>query len=314
MANILMVSLDQDLVEGKLGLLEATFDSVHICKDRDDFRSDAISLGDNVVGLMIGAKEKVNSDLVDRLPNLRVVGTLSTGRDHLDTDALARRSVQVIDAKGINAGAVAEHALTLALAALKYVVAGNGAVWSGADRAGLPSLPSQLAGKTVGILGAGDTASELIRLLSPFGCDVRVWTRDPGAHHDLAAQENVEFASWDDVMTDSDVVSIHLPLTDDTRGRIDGDSIMQMRANAVLVNTSRTALMEVKSVNAALNSRADVRLCIDATDLRDQFGDDVSNGILASPHVAGVTLEIAPQMRDHVIAGIVDWYRRSDAE
>ncbi len=216
--------------------------------------------------------------------------------------------MEVIDAKGLNAVAVAEHALLLILASLKDLVQANEASWSGADRAGLAQLPGQLSGRSVGLLGAGATAGALVRLVQPFGCPISAWTRNPSQHADLK-DLGVRFDTWEAVVAQSDVVSIHVALSSDTRSRFGAADVMALRQGAVLVNTSRLDIFDLDAVKTSLAAREDLRLAVDAAGVQHEFGTGWHGRVLASPHIAGVTREVAPKMRDHVIERMAAFWR-----
>lgn len=303
--STIVVSLDQTLVAGRLTALETTFDTVLVCPDRSRFQETALSEADAVEALMIGAQERVDGELIASLPALEVVGTLSTGTEHIDTDTLAHHGIALVDAKGINASAVAEHSLHMILAQLKMTQEADVSAWSGAERSGLRHLPRELKGRTVGLLGAGDTARALLHLLSPFGCKVRIWTRDPSRHADLVGQGDVVFDGLDAIFQSSDIISVHLPLTPETTGIIDGARLRPMPQEAILVNTSRMALFDLATVLPVLDERQDLRLGVDSIGIAESFPQQYRSQILGSPHVAGVTLEVAPRMLQHVIEGIL---------
>ena len=211
--SMLFIAIDSvSANRSAMARLSQCFDGIVIASSRATALKELLLYVNEVDALLIGVKEKIDASLLERLPRLRAIASVSTGVDHIDTNAASKRGVAVLTAAGVNARAVAEHTLCLALALLKQLVVGNDACKNGLDREGLTGLPDELSNRAVGILGAGHTAEALIKLLRPFNCSIRVWTPNPHKHANLR-DGGVSFCGIDDLFTLSSVVSIHLPLS-----------------------------------------------------------------------------------------------------
>jgi D-3-phosphoglycerate dehydrogenase len=292
-----------------LNKLGHSFDRVVLASSRSRAMEELATTAQTVDAVLIGIKEKITPQLLESMPRLRAIASISTGTDHIAIEAAEQRDIALLNAPGANSRAVAEHALTLALALTKQVFPGNRACRTGLDWAGLPHLPRRLSGQQVGLVGAGATARELIQLLRPFKCLIKISTRDAATHSDLS--DSVDFCSLEELFSVCSVVSLHLPLTSKTLGLIDGKLIKRLPEGAILINVSRLKLFDIPSVLAALDERADIRLGIDDLSLKEAgFCKLGSDRILTTPHVAGLTVETLRRMEDIVVDKLVGLFHR----
>ncbi|QET02033.1 MULTISPECIES: NAD(P)-dependent oxidoreductase [Cupriavidus] len=186
------------------------------------------------------------TDIARQCKGLKHVVFLGTGaRSYMNPEELAELGITVHTIKGYGDTAVAECAF-----ALMWASARNFARMDREMRAGnwLRSDAVQLTGKTIGLIGFGGIAAELARLARGMGMRVLAWNRTPKTH------EGVEFVDLDTLLAQSDVVSLHLLLTDETRGMITAERMARMRDGAILINTARGALVDEDAMIAALRS------------------------------------------------------------
>ena len=177
---------------------------------------------------------------------LRHVIFLGTGaRSYMNPEALAAEGISVDVIKGYGDVAVAEHAIALLFAAARGIARMDGAMREGRW---LRTEGMQLAGKTLGLVGFGGIAAEVARVAQGIGMRVLAWNRSPKTH------VGVEFMSLDDVLAHSHAVSLHLLLTDATRGLLTREKLASMRPGAILVNTARGALVDEAALVDALRS------------------------------------------------------------
>ena len=179
-------------------------------------------------------------------PTLKHIVFLGTGaRSYMDPEALAALGMTVHVIKGYGDSAVAEHAIALMWAAARDIAGMDRAIRAG-DWPRTEGL--QLAGKTIGLLGYGGIAAEVGRIAHGAGLRVLAWNRTP------KAAPGVSFVDLDTLLAESHVLSVHLLLTDETRGLLDAGRIAQMRPGAILVNTARGAIVDEAAMIAALRS------------------------------------------------------------
>ncbi len=177
-------------------------------------------------------------------PALRHVIFLGTGaRSYMNPEELAALGITVHTIKGYGDIAVAEHSIALMWAAARGIAAMDRGVRAG----GWPRIPGmQLTGKTLGLIGFGGIAAEVARIAAGSGMRVLAWNRSP------KTAAGVSFVDLDTLLAESDVVSLHLLLTDETRGFLDAGRLARLRPGVILVNTARGALIDEAALIAGL--------------------------------------------------------------
>ena len=190
------------------------------------------------------------ASLVERLPRLRMFSLTGKRGATLDLDAMARRGITVCYTEGSGDGAgTAELALALMLAAARNVVGGDTAVRSGAFQQGvLPGM--ELSGRTLGLIGLGRLGSRMARYGAALGMDCVAWS--PNLDAARAAASGAAYVEKDELLARSDVVSLHIVLSQSTRGLIGQRELALMKDGAILVNTSRGPLVDEAALIAAL--------------------------------------------------------------
>jgi D-3-phosphoglycerate dehydrogenase len=198
----------------------------------------------------------MSGQMMDRLPALRLIAVSRGGPVNIDMDAAHRHKITVVNTPGRNASAVAEFAIGAILAETRLIRVGHEALrkgeWRGdlyrADRTG-----RELNEMTVGVIGYGNIGTRVVRLLRAFGCHVLVC--DP--YVQLTADDRnagVELVGFDDLLTRSDVVTLHARVTEETRRIINAEALARMKEGAILVNTARGPLVDYDALYDALAS------------------------------------------------------------
>jgi D-3-phosphoglycerate dehydrogenase len=188
-------------------------------------------------------------DLLRRLPGLRMITVCGIGTDPIDLDTARSLGIIVCNVPGRTAPIVAEHALTLMLAAARRVVYQTELLRRGGWRTG-DNL--YLRGKTLGVVGTGPTGTATARLARAIGMSVQAWTFHPTPER--SAELGVPYVELDDLLRTSDVVSLHVKLTDRTRGLIGRRELALMKRGAIFVNTARGAVVDSAALAEALNT------------------------------------------------------------
>jgi phosphoglycerate dehydrogenase-like enzyme len=302
MASLLFLVLPDLLETDDLDRrLRERFDEIRVCERRENAIPELMELGPRVDAVIVGVRERITGDVLSAVPNLQVVGSVGAGTDHLDLVALQKAGVAVVTTPGANATSVAEHALFMILGLIKRGLRAHAAVLAGADRSGIPQLPLELSGSSVGVLGAGPTARALVGLLRPFDVDLRVWTRSPQKHPDLPVGPLER-------VFEARAVSIHLPLTAETRGLVGADLLRRLPPDAVVVNTARKEIVDPKELRIAVQSRPDLNVAVDDFDLKRDGTIDALDDFrgLWSPHIAGVTVQSLRRMHETVVTGLLN--------
>jgi D-3-phosphoglycerate dehydrogenase len=188
-------------------------------------------------------------DSLRRLPRLALIATCSIGVDNIDLAVARELGILVCNQPGRTAPIVAEHALALLMAVAKraafFTASMRDGRWERMDTV-------YLHGKTLGVIGAGDIGGAVARLGRALGMDVVAWTPHPSPER--AERLGVRFLALDDLLATADAVSIHVKLTDQTRGLIGARELARMRPGALLVNTARGPVVDAAALKAALDS------------------------------------------------------------
>jgi glyoxylate reductase len=245
------------------------------------------------VDVLVVANERVDAGLLDRLPNLRLVANYGVGYDRVDVAECARRGVAVTNTPGVLDAATAELAFALILAVRRRVVAGDRLVRSGGWTRGWSEgrFGDVVSGATLGIVGLGRIGSAVARRAEAFEMHV-LYTR---RRDDLVAQSHKlpgapSFRTLDELLRESDVVSIHVPLTGETRGMIDARRLSLLRDGACLVNTARGEIVdEAALVRELVSGRITAGLDVFAGEPdvpQELLGLD---NVVLTPHIGSAT-------------------------
>jgi D-3-phosphoglycerate dehydrogenase / 2-oxoglutarate reductase len=244
----------------------------------------------DVDGLLAGV-DTIDDSVLESAPRLRVVARYGAGVDNVDLAAAARRGVVVTRTPGANAGAVAEWTILLMLALCRPLLAADRAVREGR----WPVLRGrELSARTVGLLGLGRVGSLVAERVSGLGC--RVLAHDP---YVAAAPPGVEVVDLDELVRRAEVLSLHAPLTDATRGIVDAGLLSRLPAGGVLVNTARGELVDERALLAALDHGPLAGAALDVLAGEPPPPDHPLIGrddVIVTPHTAPHTAEAAAAM------------------
>lgn len=255
-------------------------------------RPDALAglLGD-ARALVVRNRTQVRLPLLALAPRLRVVGRLGVGLDNIDTAACQARGIAVCPATGANDVAVAEYVLTAALVLLRGAWSATASVAAG-EWPRMALIGREASGQRLGLVGFGAIARETAVRARALGMSVAAC--DPYLPDGHPAWSGVERLGLDELLAASDVVSLHVPLTSETRSLIDGRALSLMKPRAVLINAARGGVVDEAALVAAL---AEGRLGGAALDVFDTEPLDAVRGerfagvpnLLLTPHIAGVS-------------------------
>jgi glyoxylate reductase len=257
-------------------------------------RAELLALVSGAEGLVTMLTDAVDAELLDAAgPALRVVANHATGHDNVDLAAAGERGVVVTTTPGVLERATAEHTIALLLALTRRIGEGDRFLRRGEPWAWAPTfmLGHGLAGRTLGLVGLGRIGSEVARLGEALGLEVVYTARTPKdvPYHWLQLGE---------LLSRADVVSLHVPLTDDTRGLIGARELALMRTDAVLVNTSRGRVVDEAALVDALGAAEIAGAALDVF----EHEPAVHPGLLAlenvvlTPHLASATHEAREAM------------------
>jgi len=248
-------------------------------------------------GLIVRNRTQVRAPLLDAARSLKVVGRLGVGLDNIDVEACKARNIAVYPATGANDVSVAEYVIAAAMMLLRGAYFATADVIAGSwprDRL----MGRELSGKRLGLIGFGSIARETAKRAAAL--DMAVTAFDPFVEPEHPAWNQpygrVVRLGFDELIATSDVVSLHVPLTPETRKLIGGEAIARMKPGAILINAARGGVVDEHAVAEALRTG---RLGGAALDVFDE--EPLSSGsgsvfagcpnVILTPHIAGVTVE-----------------------
>ena len=247
---------------------------------------------------------QISAAVINASPKLKVIVKHGVGVDNVDIAAAAARGVPVVRSMGSNALAVAEHAIALAIALRKQLPTLDKAIKAGAWPK--PSfIGRDIAGAVIGLVGFGSIGKETGRLASALGMTVLVY--DPMAPC-AAADCGFEPVALDALLARADIVSLHCPLTNETRHLIDAHRIGQMKRDAIIVNTARGGIIDEAALLEALATNRLAGAALDSFSVEPPAANSplwALDNLIVTPHIAGVTEGSAIQMAETAARHII---------
>ena len=244
--------------------------------------------------LVVRNRTQVRGELLAALARCRVVGRLGVGLDNIDVPACEGRGIAVIPATGANALSVAEYVIATAMLLLRGAYQASGAVAAGQWPRNALSNGREIGGRTLGLIGFGSIGQLTARLARGVGMQVAAFDAMLDADHPAFADHGARCAGLDEVISMSDVVSLHVPLVDSTRGLFNAERIASMKRGAVLVNTARGGIVDEVALADALKRGHLGGAAIDVFGTEPRPAAPHFAGcpnLILTPHIAGVSAE-----------------------
>ena len=262
-------------------------------------------------GLVVRSETKVTPDLMDSAPSLRVVGRAGVGVDNIDVPAATTRGIVVMNAPDGNTITTAEHTIALLIALARRVPQANSSLKSGHwDRKSFVGV--ELQGKTLGVVGLGRIGRTVAFRARAFG--MKIVAFDPFIAPEQARDLEIELASLDEVFSRADFLTIHTPLTPETRGIIGRDAFVKMKKGVRVINCARGGLIDEDALYEAIKSGTVAGAALDVFAEEPPPRDHPLlslDEVIATPHLGastaeaqeGVAFTVAEQMRDYLLTG-----------
>ena len=253
--------------------------------------------------IILTNKAPVGKDVLEKLPSLRYIGVTATGFNIIDTDTAKKNKVVVTNVPGYGTNSVVQMTFSLLLELCLHVQKHSDAVragkWSASPDFCFWDFPLiELAGKTMGIIGFGDIGEKVGDLATAFGMKLMGNRRHPT---DQAHRKNFRWASVNEILESADVVSIHCPLSPETKGLINKGSLQRMKKTAFLLNTSRGPIIVENDLAEALNKEMIAGAGIDVLSVEPPPRDNPllkAKNCIITPHIAWATKEARIRLMD----------------
>ena len=261
--------------------------------------------------IIVRNKTPVNDSVLQKARNLKFVGRLGVGLDNIDTDFCEKNNIFVQPATGMNADSVAEFVIHSSLSLLKNIplihqetLLGN---W---PRTSI--LSRELKGKTLGLLGFGLIAKKVSRLAKVFNSNIIAY--DPFVDSSVGSEFNTKLVSKNELFESSDIISIHLPLSNSTKNLLNYNVFKQMLKKPVIINSSRGYIINEKDLLRAYNEKLISGFALDVYDVEPvemEFLNSIkkSTNCILTPHIAGVTEESNTRVSEFIANKVLEFFK-----
>ena len=263
--------------------------------------------GDSLVDFLQGsskaitALEKIDRNILSRLPELKLISKYGVGIDMIDANAMTEFNVKLSWEGGVNRRSVSELVVSFAISLLREVPMANKEVISGIWR---QHVGNYLSESVFGIIGCGFIGKDLVKLLQPFNCKILVY--DLIDYKDFNIRNNISFVSLEELLSKSDIVSIHTPLDQSTRNLLSNSKLALMKSTAILINTARGGLLDELALKKMLTDGKLHAAAIDVFETEPPDDKELLElkNVIVTPHIAGSATEAILAMGRAAINGL----------
>ena len=256
--------------------------------------------------LLVG-RDRITDKVLSALPQLKIIAKYGVGLDNIDSEALKKHQVELGWTAGVNRRSVAELTLSFMLGLCHNVFSGGWALKQGQWTKEGGRL---LQGKTVGIVGSGNIGKEVVRLLKPFECSV--WIRDILDMSEFCKEAGALEKSFEDVLSGADIISLHVPLTEETRQMIDAAALRQMQPTAFLINTSRGDVVDQAALKDTLLKENIAGAALDVFSQEPPEDAELlaCPRLIGTPHIGGNAIEAVEAMARAAFQHLKDYFNK----
>lgn len=256
--------------------------------------------------VLLTNKVPVSREAIDALPQLKYIGVMATGYNIIATDRAAERGIVVTNVPGYSTASVVQLTFSLLLELCYRTQRHSDAVqrgkWSSSPDFCFWDYPLiELSGKKLGIVGLGSIGRQVVDVASAFGMEVLAYSR---TQTDQSSPQKFRWVSLNELLTESDVISLHCPLTEATANMINSDSLAKMKSSAILINTSRGGLIHAQDLAVALNTGKIRGAGVDVLEKEPPAADHpllTAKNCLITPHIAWATHEARTRLMKTVV-------------
>ncbi len=258
--------------------------------------------------VIVSNKAFVSKEIMSSLPHLKLIAVSATGMNNVDLEAAKDLGIKVMNVPAYGTMSVAQHTFALLLELTNQVALHNQSVQNGdwshnPDWCYFKKPLTELLGKTFGIVGLGNIGQAVARIALAMGMQVIAHHKHP----ERDQMDGVRFVSLEDIFTQSDVVSLHCPLTESNKAFVNWERLSQMKAAAFLINTARGALIEEKDLKRALENDVIAGAALDVLSVEPPPTDHILLGVkncIITPHNAWLSRESRQRLMDQLVENV----------
>lgn len=249
----------------------------------------------------ITALERIDDSTLSQIPELKVISKYGVGLDMIDVPAMQKYSVKLGWTGGVNRRSVSELVISFAIALLRHVPESNREVLSGTWS---QHIGGHLSGRTVGIIGCGFVGKDLVKLLKPFDCPILV--NDIKEYKDFYKQNNIKAVDKNTLLTNSDIVTLHVPLDESTRNILSKTDLSLMKHDAILINAARGGLVNENALKEMLKNGKLGGAALDVFSTEPPEDKELLGlpNFIVTPHIGGSAYEAIMAMGRAAIDGL----------
>jgi D-3-phosphoglycerate dehydrogenase len=270
--------------------------------DRNEDEQELIKRAEDADAIIV-SNIPISKNFIDACPKLSMISVAFTGVDHINMEACGERNILVSNAAGFSSEAVAELAIGMIFSLYRKIVSGDASTRACGHRAGF--LGTELNGKTIGIVGAGAIGLRVAEIAKVFNCKVIAFSRSK------KSVEGVTFVDKATLLKESDVISLHVPLTSQTKGLFGKEEFKQMKTSAILINTARGPVVDSAALSDALKNGEIAGAAVDVYEKEPPLEQEhilfTAPNLIMLPHMAFATHESFDKRIDIVMENIRLW-------
>ncbi len=262
-------------------------------------------------GLIVRNKTQVNKNILSNAKNLKFIGRLGVGLDNIDTEFCKSKNIHVQPATGMNADSVAEYVISSSMFLIKKIpMFHNGTVKGNWPRTKIKS--AEINGKCIGIVGFGTIGRKVADYSLKNGLNVLAY--DPYIKRLDDNEKDYKLSSLENVFKDADIISLHLPLTEDTKNLINKSSFSKMQKQPIIINTSRGSVVNENDLIDAYDKNLISGFALDVfenepikKDLYERITSEMN--CILTPHISGVTIESNIRVSNFIVKKAIDFFK-----
>lgn len=303
------LAVDEKVVQDHMADIKADGHEFVYYTERDA-DVDAIIARGKDADIIIDDNTPLPAEAINGFEKAKYIAVAFTGVDHVDLDACRAKGIKVSNAAGYSTNGVAELVFGLIISLYRNLIPCDERARNGGTKDGL--VGPEIKGKTLGVIGTGAIGTRVIEIAKVFGCDIIASSR---TEKQAVKDMGVRYVPLDELMSESDIVTVHVPNNAETKGMISGDLISKMKRSAIFINCARGPIVDNEALADALNSGAIAGAGIDVFDMEPPLPADyplvTAKNTVLTPHVAFATNE-AMIIRSEITADNVRHYLAGD--
>ncbi len=306
MTKILITEfINQNSLENLNKKFDVNYDE-KLCEDEKEI----IKIIGDYDGLIVRNKTQVNLDILKNAFKLKFIGRLGVGLDNIDTEYCKNKNIHVQPATGMNADSVAEYVVSSSMFLIKKIpMFHNGTIKGEWPRTTIKS--TEIKQKNLGIIGFGTIGKKVAEYSLKNG--LKILAYDPYIKELNDKEIDAKLSSLNEIYEKSDIISIHLPLTDETKNMINKSSFSQMKNKPIIINTSRGSIINESDLIEAYHKNIISGFALDVFEkepIESEFYNKIKPGMncILTPHISGVTTESNIRVSDFIVKKITDFF------